>query len=168
MQNLKESRAEIGRMVEQVKIRAISKNYTISTAESCTGGKLAESLTHIPGSSNFFDSSIITYSNSSKIKLLGVLPETIKNYGAVSENVVREMSLGLLVKTQSDVGIAISGIMGPDADGTGKDIGTVWFSIRSRDRHLAKMHKFEGDRDSNRKLSVLHALNYLSDFIDEV
>ena len=168
MQKLKETREEIVRIVEQVKAIAISKNITISTAESCTGGKLAESLTSIPGSSNFFDSSIIVYSNSSKVKLLGISQEIINNYGAVSENVVQEMTIGLLEKTGSDIGIAISGIMGPDADDTEKDIGTVWLSIRSKRKHLTKMLKLEGDRDSNRQLSVLNALNYLSDFIDGV
>lgn len=168
MQNLKESSAELVRTVEQVKTKATSKDYTVSSAESCTGGMLAESLTSIPGSSIFFDSSIIAYSNLSKVKLLGVSPETIKNYGAVSEHTVQEMSSGLLERTGSDIGIAISGIMGPDADGTEKDIGTVWFSLRSKEKHLTKMLILEGDRDSNRKLSVLCALNYLSDFIDEV
>ena len=168
MQKLKESREEIVRIVEQVKVIAVSKDITISTAESCTGGKLAESLTSIPGSSNFFDSSIITYSNTSKVKLLGVSPDTIKEYGAVSENVVQEMTIGLLKRTGSDVGIAISGIMGPDADDTEKDIGSVWISIRSKRKHLTKMLKLTGDRDSNRELSVLNALSYLSDFIDGV
>ncbi len=168
MQNLKESQKEKVRIIEQVKITAISKALTISTAESCTGGKLAESLTSSPGSSNFFDSSIIVYSNSSKVKLLGVSQETINVYGAVSENVVQEMTTGLLDRTGSDVGIAISGIMGPNADGTEKDIGTVWLSIRFKERSLTKMLELDGDRDSNRELSVLHTLNYLSDFIDEV
>ena len=168
MQNLKESQKEKVRIIEQVKIAAISKALTISTAESCTGGKLAESLTSSPGSSNFFDSSIIVYSNSSKVKLLGVSQETINVYGAVSENVVQEMTTGLLDRTGSDVGIAISGIMGPNADGTEKDIGTVWLSIRFKERSLTKMLELDGDRDSNRELSVLHTLNYLSDFIDEV
>ena len=168
MQNLKESKVKITRILEQVKIRAISKAFTVSTAESCTGGKLAECLTSIPGSSAFFDSSIIVYSNSSKVKLLDVSSKTIENYGAVSEHVVQEMSSGLLKRAGSDIGIALSGIMGPDADGTGKDIGTVWISIRSRERHLTKMLKLEGDRASNREFTVLYALNYLSDFIDEV
>ena len=168
MQNLKEGGEDLVRTLERVKIAAISKDLTISTAESCTGGKLAESLTSIPGSSNFFDSSIIVYSNSSKVRLLGISPETIDMYGAVSENVVQEMTKGILDKTGSDIGIAISGIMGPDADGTVKDIGTVWLSIRSKERSLTKMLKFDGDRGSNRKLSVLYALRYLSDFIDEV
>ena len=168
MQNLKENRAELVRIVEQVKIKATSKDFTVSSAESCTGGMLAESLTSVPGSSIFFDSSIIAYSNLSKIKLLGVSSETIENYGAVSENTVQEMSSGLLDRTGSDIGIAISGIMGPDADGTEKDIGTVWFSLRSREKHLTKMLKLTGDRDSNRELSVLNALSYLSDFIDGV
>ena len=168
MQKFKESREEIVRIVEQVKIIAISKDIRISTAESCTGGKLAESLTSIPGSSNFFDSSIIVYSNSSKVKLLGISQETINNYGAVSEKVVQEMTIGLLDRTGSDIGIAISGIMGPDADHTEKDIGTVWLSIRSKRKHLTKMLKLKGDRESNRQLSVLNGLTYLSDFIDGV
>ena len=168
MQNLEKSRKEIVRIVEQIKITAISKNLIISTAESCTGGKLAECLTSIRGSSKFFDSSIIAYSNASKAKLLGVSLDTISTYGAVSENVVEEMSSGLLERTSTDIAIAVSGIMGPDADDTLKDIGTVWFSIRDQARDQTKMIKLDGNRDSNRILSVLFGLNYLSDFINEV
>lgn len=169
MENLKENNDEIARLVMQVKSAATSKALTISTAESCTGGGLASCLTNTPGSSKFFDSSIVAYSNASKVKLLGVSPDTIRNHGAVSENVVKEMCFGLLDRTDSDIGVALSGIMGPDADGTSKDIGTVWLSVNAkRSRCITQMLKLEGDREFNKLNSILYALNYLSDFIDEV
>ena len=169
MENLKESNEELAHLVMQVKSAATSKCLTISTAESCTGGGLASCLTSTPGSSKFFDSSIVAYSNASKVKLLGVSPDTIRNYGAVSENVVKEMCFGLLERTDSDIGVALSGIMGPEADGTSKDIGTVWLSINAKgSRHITQMLKLDGDREFNKLKSILYALNYLSDFIDDV
>ena len=87
----------------------------------------------------------------------------------MSENVVKEMCFGLLERTDSDIGVALSGIMGPEADGTSKDIGTVWLSINAKgSRHITQMLKLDGDREFNKLKSILYALNYLSDFIDRV
>ena len=102
---------DILEVVKDLMNLAIQKNVTVSTAESCTGGLIAKYLTDLSGSSNFFDSSIIVYSNSSKTSLLNVPKMTIDKKGAVSEETVKEMAKGLLKITNSTVVIAVSGIM---------------------------------------------------------
>ena len=101
-------------IVKDLMALSIKKKITVSTAESCTGGLISKYLTDLPGSSNFFNSSIIAYSNKAKIDLLKVNPETIKSKGAVSEDTVKEMALGLLKLTDSSIVIAVSGVMGID------------------------------------------------------
>ena len=101
-------------IVKDLMALSIKKKITVSTAESCTGGMISKYLTDLPGSSNFFNSSIIAYSNKAKIDLLKVNPETIKSKGAVSEDTVKEMALGLLKLTDSSIVIAVSGVMGID------------------------------------------------------
>ena len=116
----------ISEKLKDIKIIAKKKNLILSTAESCTGGLIAKYLTDLPGSSEFFDSSLITYSNISKTLLLNVKHESIQTYGAVSREVVIEMSDGLLSKNTANLGIAVSGIMGPESDDTLKEVGSVW------------------------------------------
>lgn len=123
-------------MLEDFKDLAISKKILISTAESCTGGLISKYLTDLPGSSGFYNSSIIAYSYDSKINLLNVNSKTLSKFGAVSEEVVKEMSLGILKITKSTVVIAISGIMGP-----GSNTKEVWVSIRSKNKERS-MHYF--------------------------
>ena len=156
-------------MVNDLKNLAISKKIVISTTESCTGGLISKYLTDIPGSSNFYDSSIVVYSNEAKINLLNVSQKTISEFGAVSKEVVEEMSTGLLKMTRSNVVIAVSGIMGPDGDDTDKDIGTLWVCIRSHDR--VKSSKFcltSNDRSINRDHAAEIAIKSLYDFIKQL
>jgi len=151
-------------MLEDFKNLAISKKILISTAESCTGGLISKYLTDLPGSSGFYNSSIIAYSYDSKINLLNVNSNTLLKFGAVSEEVVKEMSLGILKITKSTVVIAISGIMGP-----GSDTEEVWISIRSKNKERS-MHNLlmSGNRDMNREYAAEIAIRELYHFIKEI
>ena len=156
-------------MVDGLKNLAISKKIVISTAESCTGGLISKYLTDLPGSSNFYNSSIIVYSNNSKINLLNVNPKTLLEFGAVSEEVVKEMSKGLLEVTRSNIAIAISGIMSPDSDDTDKDVGTLWICVRSKDKEKAsKFYLKSNDRSMNREHAAEIAIKSLYDFIKQL
>ena len=128
----------ISEKLKDIKILAKKKNLILSTAESCTGGLIAKYLTDLPGSSEFFDSSLITYSNISKTLLLDVKHESIQTYGAVSKEVVIEMSCGLLSKNTANLGIAVSGIMGPESDDTHKKVGSVWSCYKYKEHIKCK------------------------------
>jgi nicotinamide-nucleotide amidase len=144
-----------------------SKGETMSTAESCTGGNIAHVLTSIPGSSVFFDGSIVSYSYKAKTDLLQVNKSTIEEFGAVSEEVVKEMATGALKNIGSDYTIAVSGIMGPGGGMPDKPVGTVWVCVG--DKYNLKTHKFSFrfDRALNIKQTTMNALNMLRNFILE-
>ena len=156
-------------MVNDLKKLAILKKIVISTAESCTGGLISKYLTDLPGSSDFYNSSVIVYSNDAKTKLLNVREQTLSKFGAVSKETVEEMSKGLLELTDSDVTIAISGIMGPGGDSTDKVVGTLWVCLRSNDR--VKSLKFcltSNNRSINREHAAEIAIKSLYDFIHQL
>ncbi|MCM1260959.1 MAG: CinA family protein [Prevotella sp.] len=115
--------------IEYVVQLLLQKQYKISFAESCTGGLLASSLVGIPNASKVFDESIVTYSDASKVKYLGVNPNTIHQYGVVSEEVALEMALGIAKTTLAQVGIGITGFAGPGGGSIDKPVGTVCFGF---------------------------------------
>ncbi|MDR0747575.1 MAG: CinA family protein, partial [Helicobacteraceae bacterium] len=109
--------------------RLASHRKTVTCAESCTGGRLAAHITAVAGASSVFDGSLVTYSNRLKSSWLGVKTETLKFYGAVSAECVREMALGAIVRTDANYALAISGVAGPDGGTKAKPIGTVFLAI---------------------------------------
>lgn len=131
-----------GRIQESVHQRFIQKGWTLSTAESCTGGSVAARLTRIPGASKYYMGSIIAYSNELKVKLLDVRPQTLQSHGAVSKEAVIEMAKGLLVHTGTDFGIAVTGIAGPDGGTPEKPVGTIFAAVirKGRDPYAWKFH----------------------------
>jgi nicotinamide-nucleotide amidase len=135
---------------------------TVATAESCTGGWIAKTITDIPGSSAVFSYGVVAYADAVKQSLLGVSEATLENYGAVSEAVVREMATGVLERSGAQIGVAVSGIAGPDGGSEDKPVGTVWFAWALRhngDVVLATdCQRFDGQRDDVRRLSVVHAI----------
>jgi nicotinamide-nucleotide amidase len=139
----------------------LSNNLTISTAESCTGGKIASLLTSVPGSSAWFRGSVVAYDNSVKTGLLGVDPETISRHGAVSEETAREMAKGILRLVKTDFAIAVTGIAGPDGGTPDKPIGMVWIAVASAKGVIAEKHRFADDRMINISRSSYTALNLL-------
>ena len=139
-------------------------NIIISTAESCTGGMLASFLTSIPGSSAVFDRGFITYSDSSKIDLLNVNPNTIDNFGAVSDKTAREMALGAVKNSKANLAVSITGVAGPEGGTEVNPVGTVYI-VTSNSNNIINSRKFiikDKGRDYIRKMASLEAINMLS------
>lgn len=148
--------------------RLLSINHkTMGTAESCTGGYIAHLITSIKGSSNYFKGGIVSYDNSAKTDILQVLPETLKNFGAVSEETVVEMVKGSLTQLKTDYALATSGIMGPDGGTESKPVGTVWVAVGNRHRVRTHQFHFRFDRLRNIELTAQNALNMLRKLIVE-
>jgi len=143
----------------------LQKGKTMCTAESCTGGYVAHLLTAIPGSSAFYDGSVISYSYKAKEVLLQVDHAVLESKGAVSEEIVLQMANGALNNIQSDYVIAISGIMGPDGGMPDKPVGTVWVAVGNREKQVARKFSFRFDRMRNIQLTAVNALNALRQFI---
>jgi len=140
----------------------IKKSWRIVTAESCTGGWVAQVLTSVPGASACFERGFVTYSNKSKIELLGVAAETITKYGTVSEQTVSEMAQGALQHSNAQISLAVTGLAGPTGGSEAKPIGTVWFSLVGKDLKLQAQSKhFTGDREEIRKQAVHFILQWL-------
>ncbi|WP_415892533.1 nicotinamide-nucleotide amidase [Neptuniibacter sp. PT8_73] len=136
-----------------------ANNLFIATAESCTGGWVAQEITAIPGSSAWFDCGFVTYSNMSKQKMLGVSKDTLEQYGAVSAEVVTQMAMGALENSDAHISVATSGIAGPAGGSKDKPVGTVWFAWAEQGKSVrTKKYCFEGDRESVRKQAVSVAL----------
>ena len=145
----------------------IKKNKTIATAESCTGGAIASLITSVPGSSAYFEGSVISYSNSIKEKLLGVKKNTLDKFGAVSEETAIEMLKGLLKNLQTDYGIAVTGIMGPGGGSTEKPLGTVWIAVGNVTKIETKKLHQRFDRRKNIEVTSAMALNMMRLFVLE-
>ena len=135
------------------------KDYTFTCAESCTGGWVGHALTSIPGSSEWFGSSFVTYSYEAKTQILGVSSQDLDSFGAVSEEIVEQMVSGALDKSGADIGVAISGIAGPDGGTDTKPVGTVCFAWKINGQEvIASAEHFSGDRNEVRYSSVERAL----------
>lgn len=147
----------------------LSKNKTVSTAESCTGGYIASLLTAKAGASNYYSGSVVSYSYQAKEDLLQVNKNTLQNLGAVSEEVVTEMAKGALKNIGTHYTIAVSGIMGPDGGLPDKPVGTVWVAVGTSNKIISQKFHFRFDRQRNIELTAIYALNMLRKFIlDEV
>jgi nicotinamide-nucleotide amidase len=138
-----------------------SKKMTFAIAESCTGGYVGHLITSIPGSSGYFKGSLVTYSYDMKENILGVKRKTLETEGAVSEKCVKEMVEGLLEKTGADVGVAISGIAGPDGGLPNKPVGTVCFAVGKKGNIKTYTFNFFNSRMENIRASATMALNLL-------
>ena len=141
-----------------------SEGRSLVTAESCTGGWIAQCVTSIPGSSAWFDRGFVTYSNESKVELLGVPAEVIATHGAVSEETVAAMAGGALARSLADCAVAVSGIAGPAGGSPDKPVGTVWLAWQLKEAApITRRFWFEGDRESVRRQTVMAALEGLID-----
>jgi nicotinamide-nucleotide amidase len=140
----------------------LKAGWTVSVAESCTGGSLGGELTGVAGSSRYFPGGAITYSNEEKTRALGVPSSLIEAHGAVSEPVARAMAEGAVAAIRSTAALAITGVAGPDGGTTEKPVGTVWVALASPRGTIAELHRFpRRDRDSVRRASVTAALDLL-------
>lgn len=124
----------------------VSKGWKMATAESCTGGLVAATLTDVSGSSRWFNGAIVAYSNEIKMSLLGVRETTLIDHGAVSEQTVLEMADGVCKKMGTEVGVSLSGIAGPTGGTPEKPVGTVWMGWHIGGETFAEKFLFEGDR----------------------
>ncbi len=135
------------------------RGWKLTLAESCTGGMAAQVVTAIPGSSAWFERGFVTYSNEAKMELLGVLPETLKQQGAVSEETAREMALGALNRSHAQIAAAITGIAGPEGGTADKPVGTVCFAWADITGAIVSTTvRFTGDREAVRSQSVQYSL----------
>jgi len=137
------------------------RGETLSLAESCTGGNIARRITSIPGSSAYFPGSVVSYSYEMKKELLQVKDATLEQFGAVSEETVKEMSAGCRVRFHSDYSIAVSGIAGPGGGTTDKPVGTVWIAVRTPDKVYTRLFHFSRNRQQNIEMTTIAALNLL-------
>lgn len=147
----------------------LDKSMTISVSESCTGGLISSRLTDVPGSSVYIKENYVTYSNEAKVKLLGVNPQTLEQYGAVSEECALEMTKGLFEKTNCDISLAITGIAGPGGATEDKNVGLMYVAIKNNSTTIVK--KFELNPAIKRKtmkyLFSQKALEFLIEFLKE-
>ena len=142
----------------------LRRGWMLATAESCTGGWIAEVVTATSGSSAWFDRGFVTYSNAAKVDMLGVRPVTLDRHGAVSEATVIEMAEGALARSQAEVAIAVSGVAGPTGGTPEKPVGMVCLAW-ARHGHPTRVRTchFPGDRTAVRRQTVLHALRTLAE-----
>ncbi len=144
-----------------------SKNKTVATAESCTGGAIAKQITSVSGSSGYFKGGVVAYANEVKTSLLSVNEETLKTYGAVSEQTVTEMALGVKKLLQTDFAVATSGIAGPDGGSEEKPVGTVWIAVASLQGVETKQFAFGDNRERNVQRALISALHLLKKQIEK-
>ncbi len=133
----------------------------VSTAESCTGGGIAEAITRIPGSSIWFEAGYVTYSNRQKTQQLAVPEALFDRVGAVSREVVEAMARGAQANSTARFCVAVSGVAGPDGGSSEKPVGTVWICWGAADQLIAQRFQFAGDRDAVRRQTVKAALEGL-------
>ena len=137
------------------------QKLTIATAESCTGGLIAHTLTNISGSSNYFDRGIVSYSNRAKMKLLDIPEVLFKKHGAVSPEVAEAMAEGVRIKSNVDIGIATTGIAGPTGGTKEKPVGLVYIVVSTSDKTEVKKFQFLGDRLRNKENTCIEALQMI-------
>lgn len=145
-----------------------SKKLKLATAESCTGGLVSKRITDVSGSSEVFEGGVVCYSNRFKENVLGVSPETLKKYGAVSRETAREMVKGVLSLTKADIAVAVTGIAGPSSDDTNKPVGLVYIAVSDGKSTIVKkiLNNFTGDvREQNRSISADTALEMIMEAI---
>ncbi|MDK9723788.1 MAG: nicotinamide-nucleotide amidase [Sterolibacteriaceae bacterium MAG5] len=154
--------ADLARLSEDIGTRLRERSLTLATAESCTGGWVAQVVTHTAGSSAWFDRGFVTYSNEAKIAMLGVSPETLAAHGAVSLETAAEMAVGALKNSNALISLAITGVAGPTGGSPDKPVGTVCFGwCRKGEEPVTDRRQYVGDRESVRRQSVVHALQHL-------
>ena len=149
---------EIKTLAAQLGVILTDKRLWITTAESCTGGGVSYALTDTPGSSGYLGRAFVTYSNEAKHELLNVANTTLEQFGAVSEQTVKEMAFGAASVAKADVAVAISGIAGPGGATSDKPVGFVWFCIQIANEQFTFKQIFNGDRAQVRVQAIEFAL----------
>lgn len=160
MRDINELAAQVGSVLK-------SQGLILATAESCTGGGVAQAITEIAGSSEWFECGFITYSNASKADMLDVSEALIVRYGAVSDEVAQAMAEGALANTNATITLATTGIAGPGGAVPGKPVGTICFAWAMAHRTFSERLVFQGDRHAVRQQTVAHSLAGLLRFLEQ-
>jgi len=155
---------EIARLIREYQAKT-GKSLTIGTVESATGGRIADRITNVPGSSDYFRGSVVAYSNEVKIALLGVKKATMENYGAVSEQTAREMAQGGRELLDVDICVSDTGIAGPSGGTPEKPVGLFYLGLAARDASLSQKHAFPENREGNKRDAAEAALNMLKQYL---
>ena len=142
------------------------KGFNLATAESCTGGLVADRITNVPGSSDYFRGGVVAYAYEAKVSLLKVSWDTLRTYGAVSEETVIEMARGARTALGADIAVSVSGIAGPGGGMPDKPVGTTWIGLSTTEGDLARKFVWEGDRQQNKALSADAALELLKNYLE--
>lgn len=159
--------ADLARLAKELGAGLRRRRCKLAIAESCTGGWIAKCITDIAGSSQWFDRGFVAYTNRAKQDLLGVTPQVLLQFGAVSSQVVKEMAEGALLRSNADVALAVTGIAGPDGGSPDKPVGTVWFAWAARGQAVeTRQMRFDGDRDMVRRAAVAAALAHMSELLE--
>ena len=159
-----ELEAEIARLIREYQTKT-GKLLTIGAVESATGGRIADRITNVPGSSDYFKGSIVAYSNEVKIALLGVKRKTLENYGAVSEQTALEMARGGKKLLNVDICVSDTGIAGPSGATPEKPLGLFYIGLATRDESFSQKHAFPGNREGNKRDAAEAALNMLKQYL---
>jgi PncC family amidohydrolase len=144
-----------------------ARSLKLATAESCTGGLVADHITNVPGSSDYFLGGVIAYAYEAKVALLQVSWDTLRENGAVSRETVIEMARGVRSALGADLGISVSGIAGPGGGLPDKPVGTTWIGFSAPDGDWTRKFVWSGDRRSNKQSSALAALQLVLDYLDK-
>ncbi len=143
-----------------------ARGLKLASAESCTGGLVADRITDIPGSSDYFIGGVVAYAYEAKVALLHVSWDTLRRYGAVSRETVIEMARGVRTALGADIGLSISGIAGPGGGLPDKPVGTTWIGLSATDGDWARKFVWDGDRRANKEFSANAALQFVLDYLN--
>jgi nicotinamide-nucleotide amidase len=157
---------QIAELINDLAELLSEKQLKVCTAESCTGGLIAKSFTDLSGSSAWFERGFVTYSNESKIEMLGVSGSIIDHYGAVSEPVATAMAVGALNHSHADYAIAVTGVAGPGGGSAEKPVGTVWIGIANQSETRTQKFLFDGNREMVRLLTMRTVIKQLLPFVE--
>ena len=159
-----ELEGEIARLIREYQAET-GRFLTIGAIESATGGRIADKITNVPGSSDYFKGSVVAYSNEVKTVLLGVQKATIDNYGTVSEQTALEMAQGGRKLLDVDICVSDTGIAGPSGDTPGKPVGLFYLGLAAEGENLSQKHVFQGNREKNKRDAAEAALNMLKQYL---
>lgn len=154
---------------EKIVKRLTEQGMTLTTAESCTGGLLAQRITNVSGASNVFECGIVSYSNRIKAEVLGVHPETLERFDAVSEETAREMAEGARRKAKASLAVSVTGIAGPSSDDSGKPVGLIYIGLSDGKEtivHRMENHFTENIRENNRRAAADEAFDMIWRYLE--
>ncbi len=159
----------IDQLVQQLSELLTERGWKIATVESCTGGMISELITQMPGSSEWFERGFVTYSNEAKQELVGVSSDSLREHGAVSSTVAREMAAGGIQTSRADLAVSVTGVAGPDGGSKEKPVGTVWIAWADRNGNVMDQgYLFPGDRQQVRLASAQSAFAGAIEFLNSM